>query len=192
MLPQQHQHVYHLVYFIGCKIQQHCLIIGGDILQFVLHDCTYTTHDVISGLSCIIGNLEFLWSKKDITSRKTTFYSTLKGFQMSEFMKRLIFRVIDTFNLVAPRSDTQKYKQFKGSHDLHRMKGKLTGSFTVKKGQTFTNKQKLNSSLYFVSFYLLLKPTGQVPTGQVPTNQISAQKYAYFNLIIGEQGGIVL
>ena len=136
MLPQQHQHVWHLVYWIGCKIpgkfQQHCLIIGGDILHFVSHDCTYTTHDVISGLSCIIGNLDFLWNKKDITNRKTPFYSTLKGFQMSEFMKRRIFRVIGTFNLVAPRSDIQKYEQFKGLHELHRMKGKRSRSLLKK------------------------------------------------------------
>ena len=46
------KNVYHLVYFIGCnipaKFQEHRFIIGGDILNFVSHHCTYATDDVIS------------------------------------------------------------------------------------------------------------------------------------------------
>ena len=46
MLPAQHQNVYHPVYFIWCniptKFQQHCFIIGGDILNFLSHHCTCT------------------------------------------------------------------------------------------------------------------------------------------------------
>ena len=57
------------IYFVGCnihaKFQQHCLIIGGDILNFVSHHSTCTTEDVISDLICItIGKLEYLWNKR--------------------------------------------------------------------------------------------------------------------------------
>ena len=43
MMLQQHQNVNHRVYFVGCnipaKFQEHCFIIGGDILNFVSHHC---------------------------------------------------------------------------------------------------------------------------------------------------------
>ena len=43
----KHQNVYHLLYFVGCnipaKFQEHCFIIGRDIIHFMSHHCTCTT-----------------------------------------------------------------------------------------------------------------------------------------------------
>ena len=46
----------------SCQVSMHCFIIGGDIRNFVSHNGTCTTDDVISGEICIIGKHEYLWN----------------------------------------------------------------------------------------------------------------------------------
>ena len=64
---------------IFCRVQHPCQGSIALLHYWRSHHSTCTTDDIIREQICIIGKLEYLWNKKDITKRKTPFYSTLKS-----------------------------------------------------------------------------------------------------------------
>ena len=64
----------------------------GDILNFVSHQCTCITDDVISDYICIIGKLEYLWNEKDIIKKKNaSFLYFEKPFKLAYFWNDSFF-----------------------------------------------------------------------------------------------------
>ena len=80
------------IILIPAKFQQHCFIIGGDILSFVSHHCTCTTNDIISDQICIIGKLEYLWNKNRYHRKKNAgLVYCEKPFKLAYFWNDVFF-----------------------------------------------------------------------------------------------------
>ena len=80
---QQHRRclsVSFVMHIFGAKFEEHCPNISRDILDSVFY-CSNgpTTYDVITFLICIIQNVNFSRTKKDIPRRETPFFFTLKS-----------------------------------------------------------------------------------------------------------------
>ena len=77
-----------------------------------------TTGDVISDQICIIGKLEYLWNKKNITKRKTPFYSTLQSLLNECIFNWLIFRVICTLKFDLTTTTTTIFIRAQKLHNI--------------------------------------------------------------------------
>ena len=78
VLPQQHQNMYHVVYFLWCntraKFQLLYLSSYRDVTNFVFLHYTNTPYDVICYLICIIQKREYLYNQRRYQKKENTIF----------------------------------------------------------------------------------------------------------------------